>query len=116
MPNQSGLPIRAAQENPSILPRRLIFGDPERSIVRISPDGTRIAFRAPLDGVLNLWVAPIDRISDAQPVSAVTDRNLGPWIVWMRDKRHVVVFRAEAGDANWRAWRAGRQTAAVRPV
>src|SRR4051794_10868536 len=46
----------------------------------------------PVDGVLNLWVAPIDRIDEARPVTAVTDRNLGPWIVWMRDNRHVVFF------------------------
>jgi len=32
----------------------------------------RIAFRAPVDGVLNLWIAPIDRIGDARPVTAVT--------------------------------------------
>ena len=74
--------------------------------MRISPDGMRIAFRAPLDGVLNLWVAPIDRISDAHPVTVVTDRNIGAWIVWMRDNRHVVFFREAAGDENWRAWRA----------
>ena len=57
MPNQSVAPQRVGEENLGLLPRRLIFGDPERSIVRISPDGTRIAFRAPVDGVLNLWVA-----------------------------------------------------------
>jgi hypothetical protein len=58
MPNQSDDPMQGGEENAALLPRRLIFGDPERSIVRISPDGTRIAFRAPVDGVLNLWVAP----------------------------------------------------------
>src|SRR5580700_4848318 len=75
MPNQ--------EENTGLLRRRLIFADPERSVVRISPDGTRVAFRAPIDGVLNLWVAPIDRVDEGRPVTAVTDRNLGPWIVWM---------------------------------
>ena len=108
--------MRAGDESPSLLPRRLIFRDPERSIVRISPDGMRIAFRAPLDGVLNLWVAPIDRISDAHPVTVVTDRNIGAWIVWMRDNRHVVFFREAAGDENWRAWRADLQTGDVRPL
>jgi len=104
MPNQSAAPPRVGQEGTGLLPRRLIFGDPERSVVRISPDGTRIAFRGPVDGVLNLWVAPIDRIDEARPVTAVTDRNLGPWIVWMRDNRHVVFFREAGGDENWRAW------------
>jgi Lipoprotein LpqB beta-propeller domain len=50
-----------------LLPRRLVFGNPERTIVRISHDGTRIAFLAPVDGILNLWVAPIERIEDARP-------------------------------------------------
>ncbi len=81
MPNQ--------EASAGLLRRRLIFADPERSLVRISPDGTRIAFRAPVDGVLNLWVAPLDRIDDARPVTAVTERNIGPSIVWMHDNRHV---------------------------
>ena len=116
MPNQSAPPLRAGDGSPSRLPRRLIFGDPERSIVRISPDGMRIAFRAPVDGVLNLWIAPIDRIGDARPVTAVTDRNLGAAIVWMRDNRHVVFFREAAGDENWRAWRVDLETGDVRPL
>lgn len=52
MPNQSGPLLRAADESPSL---------------RISPDGIRIAFRAP-------GIAPIDSISDARPVTAVADR------------------------------------------
>jgi hypothetical protein len=103
-------------ENCGLLRRRLIFADPERSVVRISPDGARVAFRAPIDGVLNLWVAPIDRVDEARPVTAVTDRNLGPWIVWMRDNRHVVFFREAAGDENWRAWRVDLDTGDVRPL
>ena len=106
----------AGEENAALLPRRLIFRDPERSIVRISPDGTRIAFRAPVDGVLNLWVAPLDRIDEARPVTTVTDRNLGAAIVWMRDNRHVVFFREAAGDENWRAWRVDLETGDVRPL
>jgi hypothetical protein len=60
-PTNLPTPMRGREESAALLPRRLIFGDPERSIVRISPDGTRIAFRAPVGGVLNLWVAPRGR-------------------------------------------------------
>src|SRR5580658_5474777 len=94
----------AMDQHTDLLPRRLIFGNPERSIVRISHDGTRIAFLAPVDGVLNLWVGPIERIEDARPVTKATDRNLGPSIVWMHDNRHVLFFRDKAGDENWCAW------------
>ena len=114
MPNPSADPTRAGEESDGLLRRRLIFADPERSLVRISHDGTRIAFRAPVDGVLNLWIAPIDRIDEARPVTAVPDRNLGPWIIWMHDNRHVVFFREVAGDENWRTWRVDLQTGDVR--
>jgi len=116
MPNRSVASPPVGQGSTSLLPRRLIFADPERSIVRISHDGTRIAFRAPVGGVLNLWVAPIDRIGEARPVTAVTDRNLGPWILWMHDNRHVVFFREVGGDENWRAWRVDLQTGDVRAL
>ena len=53
MPNRSADPARVGEENTGLLRRRLIFADPERSVVRISPDGTQIAFRAPVDGVLS---------------------------------------------------------------
>jgi dipeptidyl aminopeptidase/acylaminoacyl peptidase len=99
-----------------LLPRRLIFGNPERTIVRIRHDGTRIAFLAPVDGVLNLWVGPIERIEDARPVTKVTDRNLGPWIVWMHDNQHVLFFRDNAGDENWCTWAIDLESGDVRAL
>jgi dipeptidyl aminopeptidase/acylaminoacyl peptidase len=99
-----------------LLPRRLIFGNPERTIVRIGRDGTRIAFLAPVDGVLNLWVGPIERIEDARPVTKATDRNLGPWIVWMHDNQHVLFFRDKAGDENWCTWAIDLESGDVRAL
>jgi hypothetical protein len=52
MPNQFVAPPRVGQESTGLLPRRLIFADPERSVVRISHDGTRVAFRAPVEQCL----------------------------------------------------------------
>jgi len=99
-----------------LLPRHLIFANPERSVVRLSPDGTRIAFRAPVNGVLNLWVAPLEDVAKARPVTDVSDRNIGPWILWMHDNRHIVFFREQGGDENWRAWRIDLQTGDIRSL
>src|SRR5204863_102419 len=82
-----------------LIPRRLLFADPDRSSVRISPDGTRLAFLAPVDGVLNLWVSPIKDVKRARPFTRVTDRALGPWLAWLPNNRHVVFFRVEMVDA-----------------
>src|SRR5437764_12590314 len=40
-----------------LIPRGVLFGNPERVSPRISPDGTRLAWLAPVEGVLNVWVA-----------------------------------------------------------
>ncbi len=44
-----------------LIPRRVLFGNPERVNPRISPDGTLLAWIAPHEGVLNVWVAPAGR-------------------------------------------------------
>src|SRR5262249_1712283 len=100
---------------PELIPRRVIFASPERIIVRISPDGTRIAFLAPVEGVLNLWVAPLANLAEARAVTHVTDRDLSA-VLWRHDGRHVVFFRDQGGDENWRAWRVDLQTGDVRPL
>ena len=99
---------------PALVPRRLLFADLDRSVVRISPDGRRLAFLAPRDGVLNLWIAPLTDPTKARPVTRVTDRSLGPWLVWLPDSRHVVFFREEGGDENWQAHGIDLDSGAVR--
>ena len=41
-----------------LIPREVLFGNPERARPSISPDGSRLCWIAPKDGVLNVWVAP----------------------------------------------------------
>jgi hypothetical protein len=54
---------------PALVPRRLYFEEPERAAVRLSPNGTMLAWLAPVDGVRNLWVAPADDPGQGRPVT-----------------------------------------------
>ena len=42
-----------------LIPREVLFGNPERVSPNLSPDGSQLAWIAPRDGVLNVWVAPV---------------------------------------------------------
>ena len=53
-----------------LIPRDLLFGNPERSSVLISPDGQTLSWLAPVDGVMNVWVAPANDPSQAKSVTA----------------------------------------------
>jgi dipeptidyl aminopeptidase/acylaminoacyl peptidase len=90
-----------------LIPRSVLFGNPERISPRISPDGTRLAWIAPRDGVLNVWVAPIgpDGVdwAAAQAVTEDTDRGVRVFS-WARDGRHVLYLQDVGGDENWRLY------------
>jgi dipeptidyl aminopeptidase/acylaminoacyl peptidase len=92
-----------------LIPRDVLFGNPERAGAAISPDGTRIGFLAPVDGVMNVWVGPLDDPSAAQPVTA--DRGHGVRIfVFAHDDRSLLYLRDTDGDENWRLYTLDLQT------
>jgi dipeptidyl aminopeptidase/acylaminoacyl peptidase len=91
-----------------LIPRSVLFGNPERTSPQISPDGSALAWIAPRDGVLNLWVAPAGGESGvdwttARPVTEDTDRGIRAF-AWARDGRHVLYVQDVGGDENWRLY------------
>jgi len=43
-------------EPPPLIPREILFGNPERTAPQLSPEGTQISWLAPAEnGVLNVW-------------------------------------------------------------
>src|SRR5579862_7743296 len=89
-----------------LIPRSVLFGNPERTNPRLAPDGSQLAWIAPLDGVLNVWVAPISAASgvDWDAARAVTDdadRGIR-FCAWAHDSRHVFYIQDVGGDENWR--------------
>ena len=91
-----------------LIPRSVLFGNPERTGPEISPDGGSLAWIAPRDGVLNLWVAPIGGGGGvdwdaAQPVTEDTDRGIRAF-AWARDGQHVLYVQDVGGDENWRLY------------
>jgi dipeptidyl aminopeptidase/acylaminoacyl peptidase len=89
-----------------LIPLRVLFGNPERVSPRLSPDGTQLAWIAPHDGVLNVWLAPIGSAEGidwgaAQVVTDDTDRGIRQF-AWAHDGRHLLYLQDAGGDENWR--------------
>jgi len=83
-------------ENP-LIPREVLFGNPDRSSVGISPDGTMLSFRAPVDGVMNAWVQPID--GEARALTSYTDRPIGG-LQWSWNGEQLFFTKDKDGDEN----------------
>ena len=93
-----------------LIPRTVLFGNPERTLPQLSPDGTRLAWIAPHDDVLNVWVAPLRIASDnavdfaaARAVTDDTDRGIRSY-AWAWDGRHLMYVQDTGGDENWRLY------------
>ncbi|HXV85354.1 MAG TPA: S9 family peptidase [Gemmatimonadales bacterium] len=99
---------------PPLIPRQVLFGNPERAAAQVSPDGSRLSFLAPVDGVLNVWVGP--RGGDAfRPVTQDRDRGIRGYH-WAHDGRHILFLQDTGGDENWRLFAVDLQTLAQRPL
>ena len=96
---------RSAHEASSteLIPRQVLFGNPDRAGVQISPDGSQISYLAAVDGVLNVWVGPAGKPEAAKPVTHDTHRGIRIYF-WAYTNEHVVYLQDKGGDENWRAY------------
>jgi hypothetical protein len=92
------LPVQAADQD-GLIPRKDIFGNPTRTLPAISPDGKNIAYIAPRDGVLNVFVAPRDNIGGAKPVTADKKRGIRGFS-WAENSKQLIYTQDEGGDEN----------------
>jgi dipeptidyl aminopeptidase/acylaminoacyl peptidase len=92
-----------AEADVPLIPRRLLFGNPEKTGPTLSDDGRLLAFRAEVDGVMNVWVGPADKPDAARPVTKDTSRGIRQYF-WAYNSGHIVYLQDKGGDENWRVY------------
>jgi dipeptidyl aminopeptidase/acylaminoacyl peptidase len=97
-----------------IVPREVLFGNPERTSPRISPDGSRLAWLAPDEGVLNVWVGTVGG-TESRAVTRDRDRGIRSFS-WAHDRRHLLYLQDKGGDENWRIYDVDLDTDEIRDL
>jgi len=85
----------------TLIPRDKIFGNPSRAGGQISPDGRHVSWLAPVDGVMNVWVAPIGNLGAAKAVTKEAKRGLQNYF-WAPDGAHIIYLQDAGGNENFR--------------
>jgi dipeptidyl aminopeptidase/acylaminoacyl peptidase len=93
----------AAPAPPPLLPRELLFGNPERVNGQVSPDGRWLGYIAPRDGVLNVYVAPSDDPDAARPVTNDRLRGIRGYSFAFTGN-HVLYGQDVGGDENFQVF------------
>jgi dipeptidyl aminopeptidase/acylaminoacyl peptidase len=99
----------------AVIPRSALFGNPEKTQLRISPDGRFVSYIAPRDGVLNVWLAPRSDPSNAKPITNDQKRGIRQHS-WAYDNKHVLFSQDEGGDENWHIYAVDIDTGAQKDL
>ncbi len=97
--SQAAAPAPAAAEPDELIPRTLLFGNPERIRGRLSPSGELVSYVAPVDGIMNVWVGPANDLEAAKPVTADTSRGIQVY-QWSASDDYLLYLRDTGGDEN----------------
>lgn len=98
-----------------LIPRRVLFGNPERGAPYISPDGKYLAYTAAHEGVLNVWVAPTGDITNAKAVTSEKRRPVMEFH-WAQSGTHILYFQDQNGDENFHLYAVDVRTKETRDL
>jgi dipeptidyl aminopeptidase/acylaminoacyl peptidase len=102
-------------ESPPLISREILFGNPEKTSPRLSPDGQRLAYLAPDDkDVLNVWVGTVGK-DDHQVVTSDRKRGIR-FFTWQWDGQHVLYLQDREGDENWHLYQTNLETGTTRDL
>jgi len=86
-----------------LIPRASIFGNPDRAGSQLSHDGKWISYLAPVNGVLNVWVAPADDLAKASAITSDKKRGIRQYF-WAYTNDQIIYLQDQGGDENWRIY------------
>lgn len=103
-----------AAAEPELIPRQVLFGNPVKTFPQISPDGKMMAYLAPVNNVLNVWVKTIAK-EDDRVVTKDTDRGIRRYF-WAGDSKHIMYLQDVGGNENWRLYGVNLETGQIRDL
>lgn len=107
-------PLAVRADLPPLIPRTVLFGNPEKVSPAISPDGTRLAYLAPSNGVLSIWVRTIGK-SDDRVVATDPSRPIRN-VFWQGDSKHVLYEQDKGGNENFHVYQTNVATKLTRDL
>ena len=105
----------ASAELPPLIPRDVLFGNPEKAGVQLSPDGKHLAYLAPDDkNVLQVWVRTMGKTDD-RAVTKDPKRGIRQYF-WAKDGKFLLYMQDKGGDENFHLYATNPETKETRDL
>jgi dipeptidyl aminopeptidase/acylaminoacyl peptidase len=100
-------------ELPPLISRDILFGNPEKTSPKLSPDGKRLAWIAPdAKNVLQVWIRTVGK-DDDKAVTADKKRGIRQYL-WAEDNKTLLYLQDADGDENWHIYGVDLASGSVR--
>jgi dipeptidyl aminopeptidase/acylaminoacyl peptidase len=112
------LPRQASSKPAPLIERTRLLANANRQFSRISPDGVWLSWLAPLDGVLNLWIAPVATPEKSTALTQERTDRVSNY-VWAPDGASLLYTQDRGGNQNFVVYRislAGGPARALTPA
>jgi len=83
----------------NLIPRKVLFGNPIKMSPRISPNGKKLLYIAPVDGIRNIWIKTLGQ-QDDKPLTIQKERDITN-AFWSYGNDRVFYFQDKGGNENW---------------
>lgn len=98
-----------------LIPRELLFGNPEKTNPQISPDGKRLAFIAPDEkNILQIWVRTMGQ-EDDKVITSDKKRGIRRYF-WTYDSDQLMYLKDNDGDENYHLYSVNMKTNVIRDM
>lgn len=85
----------------SLIPRQYLFGNPEKTSAKLSPDGTKLAYLSPdSENVLNVWVRDLQQPGKDRQITTDKKRGIRQYL-WQFNQEYILYVQDKDGDENW---------------
>lgn len=93
-----------ANAKTGLIPRKVLFDNPDKAGPQISANGKYLSYLAPVNGVLNVWVGPVDKPEEAKPITQDKKRGIRSYF-WTYTNDHILYIQDADGDEDWHVYR-----------
>lgn len=101
---------------PPLIPRQLLFGNPEKTAAKLSHDGTKLAYLAPDDkNVLNVWVRDLQKKGSDKQVTHDHKRGIRQFM-WQFNNAAILYIQDKDGDEDWHLYQTDLATQATKDL
>jgi len=96
------------------IPLKVLFGSSQKSRPQISPDGSKLAYLAPINGIRNIFVKTLGK-DDDRAITNQQQRDITNYF-WNFNNNEIFYLQDKAGNENWHIYSVDLNTKRVTSI